>query len=85
MLHSIVFPIGSLSEEGKTFGKTISRGIELAGPDAVVPKVISDCVNRLLSDCLDIEGLFRVPGGMEEVHQLRRHYDGGMWFLFVAR
>ena len=46
-------------------------------PSAGVPSIVLECVSYLQSRGLSVEGLFRVPGSSEVVHELRERYDSG--------
>jgi len=42
-----------------------------------VPWIVKKCCGQLLTDALDSEGLFRVPGSHQGMQELQEHFDNG--------
>jgi len=63
------------AERKKTFG--VPLGQVLARDCTEIPKIVTKCVEFLENTGLETVGLFRVPGDMGEINNLRKRIDAG--------
>ena len=63
---------------GKLFGvdldEVLSRFSEQGNE---IPLVVSKIMDFLELECLKVEGIFRIPGDVGKVQELKRYFDGG--------
>ena len=65
------------------FGKPLEK-VALT-PEEGLPRVVVECIAYLSKSCLDLVGIFRVPGSQTEVRHIRELYDQGTSMGLIQR
>jgi hypothetical protein len=73
---------GIIPLNGNNNNNQIGGDLTVFGKDITVwgmttPQIVMDCISYLETRGLEVEGLFRIPGSSDVVHDLRHRYDSG--------